>query len=383
MKRLAIITTHPIQYYAPVFKLLAERKNIDIKVFYTLGNAAGMHDRGFQKTIDWDIPLLEGYDYEWAENTSLNPNTHNFKGIINPHLIKQIIAYQPDAVLVYGWANQAHFKVLRYFKGKIPVYFRGDSTLLNKAAGMKNLVRKIWLKWVYHYVDHAFYVGQNNKNYYLKYGLKADELSFAPHAIDNERFSVKRKDEAERLRQSLNLTDGDMLVLYAGKFELVKNVKLLLSAFRQLGKSRVHLLLTGNGEEESDLKEQAANATNIHFMDFKNQRFMPVLYQAADLFCLPSKSETWGLAVNEAMACGKAVLVSDRVGCAVDLVKPGINGSIFISNDPSSLLKELDKLTESRAQLNKLGSASKELIKDWNFTNIAVAIEQQLLNEAH
>ena len=118
-------------------------------------------------------------------------------------------------------------------------------------------------------------------------------------------------------------------------------------------------------------------------MDFRNQSFMPVIYQSADLFCLPSKfGETWGLAINEAMACGKAILASNKVGCAIDLVKPGVNGAIFISDDQQSLLKELDRLTESKEQLNKYGAASKEIIKDWNFTNIAVAIEHQLLNEA-
>src|SRR5215217_7645662 len=136
--RLAIVTTHPIQYYAPVFKLLTERKRVDVKVFYTWGTSAQhKHDPGFGRTIDWDLPLLEDYDYEWLENTSGNPGSHHFKGIINPDIIDRINAYQPGAILVFGWAYSSHLKVLRYFKGKVPVWFRGDSTLLDESNSIK------------------------------------------------------------------------------------------------------------------------------------------------------------------------------------------------------------------------------------------------------
>ncbi len=89
MKRLAIITTHPIQYNAPLFKLLSKRNNISIKVFYTWGEAVlqKKYDPGFGKTIEWDIPLLEGYEYTFVENTAKKPGSHHFSGIDNPRLI--------------------------------------------------------------------------------------------------------------------------------------------------------------------------------------------------------------------------------------------------------------------------------------------------------
>src|SRR5690606_24455591 len=189
MKKLAIIITHPIQYYAPVFKLLAAQCHV--KVFYTWGEKAikPKHDPGFGKAIAWDIPLLGGYEYEFLENTAANPGSHHRKGIINPHIIKRIVAFEPQALLVYGYAYDSHFRAMRYFKGKIPVWFRGDSTLLDHADALKSLVKSIYLKWVYQYIDKAFYVGSNNKAYFKKYGLKEEQLVFAPHAIDNLRFA--------------------------------------------------------------------------------------------------------------------------------------------------------------------------------------------------
>ena len=385
MKKLAIITTHPIQYYAPVFKLLHGRGIISIKVFYTIGEQnISKYDRGFGKIINWDIPLLEGYTYEFVRNTSNNPGSHHYKGIINPTLIRQITDWEPDAVLFFGWAYQGHLKAIRYFKGKIPVYFRGDSTLLNEQRGVKKVAKYFFLKWVYSHINHAFYVGTNNKAYFKKYGLKDNQLSFAPHAIDNDRFTINHIDEAKTLRLSLGIDDDKILILYAGKFEYVKNVDLLLNAYIKLNKPNVHLLLVGNGANEKLLKTAASSspfATNIHFLEFKNQSYMPILYQAADLFCLPSLSETWGLAVNEAMACKKAILVSDMVGCAADLVKENFNGEIFENQNIDNLLIKLDRLTQSKTNLLTYGENSSTIIKDWSFLKIAEAIENKL-NEA-
>ena len=386
MKKLAIITTHPIQYYAPVFRLLHARGIIGIRVFYTLGASDGpQNDPGFGLDITWDIPLLEGYEYEWVENIAATRGSANFGGIVNPRLIAQINAWQPDAVLVVGWAYDSHLKALKHFKNKIPVYFRGDSTLTDQKTGLKSLLRLLFLKQVYRNVDHAFYVGQNNKAYFKKYGLKDHQLTFAPHAIDNDRFKQDRQQEADALRLSLNVLSDDTLIVYAGKFKPAKNVDLLLSAFIKINKPSTHLLLVGNGEDEQALKKAASEsniAPNIHFTDFKNQSYMPVIYQAADLVCLPSeKNETWGLCINEAMACSKAVLVSDKCGCAIDLVQNGKNGFIFKSGSIDELATGLTTLTMDGTMLKQYGEASAKKIEPWNFLNIATAIENQLLHE--
>ncbi|MDO3627487.1 glycosyltransferase family 4 protein [Mucilaginibacter sp. BT774] len=382
MKKLAIVTTHPIQYYAPIFRLLTERRKIAIKVFYTWGSVdQRKFDPGFDKTIDWDIPLLTGYAYEFVQNTSSDPGSHHYKGIINPNLIREIKEWSPDGILVFGWAYHSHLSVIRHFKGKVPVYFRGDSTLLNHEKGWKSIARLLFLRWVYRHVDVAFYVGSNNKAYFKRFGMKDRQLVFAPHAIDNDRFSEDCSEEARSLRSSLKISDNDILILYAGKFEDVKNVELLLHSFGQLEQTNVHLLLTGNGVKEMQLKklaEACANGERVHFLNFKNQSYMPVLYQAADIFCLPSLSETWGLSVNEAMACGKAVLISDMVGCGPDLVKSGCNGMTFKSNDLLDITAKLKKLSISKKMLKEYGHCSKIIIDEWSISKIAGAIENTL-----
>ncbi|WP_406825660.1 glycosyltransferase family 4 protein [Pedobacter sp. KACC 23697] len=418
MNKLAIITTHPIQYYAPVFKLLAEK--IQLKVFYTWGNqSVAKYDQGFVKQIEWDIPLLNGYDYLFLENTAKDPGTHRFSAIFNPTLIKEINDFKPDAILIYGWAWKSHLKVLHFFKGKTPVYFRGDSTLLDQHQNFRRLLRKYFLKWVYKHIDKAFYVGTANKAYFKRFGLKDDQLIFAPHAVDNDRFANGNILEAEVLRTQLGIKIDEILILFAGKLEPKKNPELLLDAFIDLDLKNSHLLFVGNGMLEERLKIKVKGLrfsgegltekvpfgyvqddskfsselraerlkesvkSRIHFIDFQNQSQMPVVYQACDLFCLPSQGpgETWGLAVNEAMAAGKAILVSDKVGCATDLVSPGINGEIFKSGDLTDLKQKLKVFTENKNKLAQMGLASQKIIKDWSFEKQVNQIIEAIQNK--
>lgn len=375
MKKLAIITTHPIQYYAPVFKLLA--KEIQLKVFYTWGEQSMIkYDQGFNQQIEWDIPLLDGYDYQFLVNISKNPGTHHFKGINNPGLLSAVQDFEPNVILIFGWAWKSHLKALRFFKGKIPIYFRGDSTLLDQQKNFKSLLRKLFLKWVYSHVDKVFYVGNANKSYYSQFGLKEKQLVFAPHAIDNNRFGKIDPQETTEIREKLAINQNSILILFAGKLESKKTPNLLLKTFKQLSNPYLQLLFVGNGELEKELKITAGNFSNIHFMDFQNQSKMPAIYQVCDLFCLPSKgpNETWGLAVNEAMAAGKAVLVSTKVGCAADLVKPGINGEVFKSNNLNDLMQKLKELTKNKEKLIEMGIQSQKIIQDWSFEKQVKAI---------
>ncbi len=384
--RLAIISTHPIQYYAPIFKLLHQHKKLEIMVFYTWGKAGlNPNDPGFGRKINWDIPLLEGYDFQFERNTAKKPGSHGFWGIKNPDLIKNIKAWQADALLVFGWAYQSHLQALIHFKNKIPVFFRGDSTLLDKKNSAKNSIKTFLLRLIYSRVDHAFYVGTNNKAYFNYYGLKERQLSFAPHAIDNERFAAEKPVEATTLRKKLGIGSEEIMILFAGKLESVKNPGLLLQAFETLNQPNTHLLFVGNGPLEKELKAKKVvlkTASQIHFLDFQNQSAMPFIYQSCDLFCLPSNSETWGLAVNEAMACSKAILVSDKVGCAADLIVKGENGFIFQTGNETDLVLKLQLLCQQKAVLKAYGQASAEIIKSWNFNVTAIAMKNAILNYA-
>ena len=385
MKRLAIVTTHPVQYNAPLFIMLQERNKISLKVFYTWQQAEKgiKFDPGFGKKIDWDIPLLDGYDYCFVKNTAAEPGSHHFSGIINPGLNDAIIEWNADAVLVFGWSFKSHLQCIRFFHGKIPVLFRGDSTLLDEKPGLRSILRRISLKWVYRHIDHALYVGQQNKAYFTKHGLKNEQLVFAPHAIDNSRFADRDNsyhEAASRWRIALGIAEEDIVFLFAGKLEPKKNIELLITAFSAIKPQGGHLIIVGNGPLEKKLKENYLGRNNIHFLNFQNQSYMPVVYNLCDVFVLPSKGpgETWGLAVNEAMAASRSVIVSDKCGCAVDLIDIGKNGYVFESGNEVDLVEKM-KLMLNKKRTKKMGEHSKFIIQDWSMEKVCTSIEQIVL----
>lgn len=383
--RLAIVTTHPIQYNAPLFQLLAQQEGLHLKIFYTWGQSKEkIYDPGFGKNIRWDIPLLEGYDAKFLTNTAKVPGTHHFWGIINPDAIEMVADFLPDAILVYGWSFYSHLKILYTFKGKIPVFFRGDSHLLNETAtfSFKKLFRHIALLWVYKYIDKAFYVGQANKAYYLRHGLRPDQLVFAPHAIDNRRFEANQPENehhAQEWRAKLGIAAHEITFMFVGKLEAIKNVNLLISAFKKLVDVNTRLILVGTGPDEPDLKKQAAGDRRILFLGFQNQDKMPMVYRMSDVLVLPSISETWGLSVNEAFACSRPAIVSDKVGCGQDLILHQQTGWIFNLHQENGLVEALNQaLQQGSAGLSRMGQQAQKLITNWSYTQTVAAINQAL-----
>ncbi len=379
MKKLAVVLSHPVQYYSPIFELLNSRKVVKVKVFYTHEPKSFEYDKGFGQNVEWDVPLLKGYDYEFVSN---NGNyKRGFFDVKNPSLLSSINSWNPDAILVFGWNYYSHLKAMKFFHGKIPVLFRGDSTLLDESKGLKKYLRRWFLTYVYSKVDKALYVGEANKKYFEIHGLNSSKLVFAPHAIDNNRFGAFLGSEKLTLiRDKFNIPHSSIVVLFVGKFQSKKNPELLINAFSQLESQNAHLILVGNGEQDMKLKKTAEKNPNIHFAGFLNQSELPLYYAASDIFCLPSKGpgETWGLAINEAMAAGNAIIASNKCGCVYNLVENNQNGFIFDSDNLHDLKVKLERLISNRDVINKFSLKSLEKIKSYSFENIVVAIENIL-----
>lgn len=359
--RLAVICTHPIPYYIPVFQLLS--KHTLLKVFYTTSRP-GAYDKGFHMQLEWDIPLLKGYRHEFLKNDSFRPGTHHFFGTVNMGATAAISRFRPDYLLIYGWANHSHFSIIRHYHGTIPVLFRGDSNMLRKSSQCFLALRKITLKYIYKHINIALYTGAENRIYFKYYGLKEHQLIFAPHAIDNNRFS--RTSHGPSLRKALGIDEKEILILFTGKMTRDKNPQLVLETFIDANIPQASLLLVGSGPLAKKLSTKYKHP-RIHFLPFQNQSEMPRIYQSCDLFCMPSTHETWGLALNEAMAAAKAVLVSDRVGAATDLVRPAW-GMCFKSNDKNDLQNKLRLLTTDRKTLVTMGLQAQKFVREWSFS---------------
>lgn len=374
-QRILVITTHPIQYHAPLFAYLTKHGAYQLKVLYTSGQGAGeLYDAEFGKNRSWNIDLLNGYDYEFLRNNSKNKEVDNFFSISNPDLLNKINAYKPAVLLIFGWKHYSHFQVMRHYKGKIPIVFRGDSTTLDDRHGnfFKVAFRYAFLRWVYSHADFAFSPGTASDKYFLNAGFHSRQIFRAAHAVDNDwfkNFSGEEREALDKLKSQFHITEDETIFLFAGKFTPKKNPLLLISAFCAIATDNpgARLFLVGDGILEEKMKSKCQSlpdsvAQRITILPFQDQPGMKLIYRLANVFVLPSAGpgETWGLSVNEALACGTPVIVSNQCGCAPDLVKDGINGYVFESGNISSLQQKMvifcDKKVRNQFSANALSS---------------------------
>jgi glycosyltransferase involved in cell wall biosynthesis len=347
-RRLAVVLSHPTQYYSPWFRWLRAHTDLEFRVFYLWdAGVTAQPDPEFLTTFKWDVDLLAGYDSEFVPNTAPRPGTHHFRGLRNPTLTARLTDWQPDAVLLFGYAYASHLRVINWARRqRVPLVFRGDSHFLGRSTPGR--LRTFVLRRLYARFAAVTYVGQANRDYFTALGVPPEKLFFAPHAVNHELFdpSVAEHTAAARaLRAQLQIPASTRVVLFAGKFVPAKQPFALLDAFLALDQPGTALVLVGDGPENTVLRARAASAPagRVFFLPFANQSEMPSRYLLADIFALPSRGhyETWGLAINEAMHLGRPCLVSDRVGCQRDLVTDGDTGWVFAAAHPTELREKL------------------------------------------
>ena len=346
--RLAVVLSHPTQYYSPWFRWLRANTALEFRVFYLWeAGVTAQPDPEFLTTFKWDVDLLSGYDSEFLPNTARRPGTDHFRGLRNPTLTARLAAWQPGAILLFGYAYASHLRLIAWARRhRVPLVFRGDSHFLGRPR--PGWARALILKHLYRKFAAVTYVGQANRDYFTTLGVPPEKLFFAPHAVNAALFDPARPEPtlaARTLRTQLGLAPSTRVVLFAGKFVAAKQPRELLEAFLALNLPDTALVLVGDGPEKTALQERArsAPAGRVHFLPFANQSEMPARYLLADIFALPSRGlyETWGLAVNEAMHLGLPCLVSDRVGCQRDLVTDGETGWVFHADDAAQLRAKL------------------------------------------
>jgi glycosyltransferase involved in cell wall biosynthesis len=363
-RRLAVIVSHPIQYYVPLYRRLAKRDDIELRVFFTWhAAAAAQYDPGFRQEVTWDIPLTSGYESEVVPNVSSRPGSDHFWGMRNPELVRRVLNWKPDAVHITGYAYASHLYAMRaFYKQGVPVLFRGDSHLLDCEPQWRLGLKKAVLSRVYSWASLCLYVGKHNYDYYRELGVPDSRLFYCPHSIEVERFSQPNEQlekEARAWRKEQRIPDEARVVLFAGKFEPKKRLLELMKAVAQMQNRHLVFVMVGNGELENEVQRLAAQSPDkFRVLPFQNQSIMPVVYRLGDIFVLPSAyNETWGLGANEALASGRSVIVSDKVGCAPDLVKvAGDNCKVFrVDNweDFQAKVKSLLSLNTDAAELRR------------------------------
>lgn len=385
--RLAILASHVIQYQAPLFRMLASQPEIELSVFFCSDwGAQSYHDEGFGREFKWDVPLLEGYRFEFLPNWSIRPNASRFWGRINPRIILHLKRRNFDAIWVHGWARFTDWTaMLAAFTFKVPVLIRGESNLLPALPSWKSALKRIVLRSLFRRTSAFLAIGRLNAEFYRAYGVPKEKIYMVPYAVNND-FFLSQADKLANckgeLKQELGIASELPVVLYCGKLIEKKRPLDLLKAFEYVSRTlKAVLVYVGAGSLEPALKQYAeARHLPVVFAGFRNQTELPKWFAIADVFALPSADEPWGLVVNEAMCFSLPVVASDQVGATGDLVRGGVNGLVFTSGDARSLSEHLELLLSDPVLRARFGQKSREIIEHWsyreNVNGILTCLEQ-------
>ena len=373
--KIIILNSHPIQYFTPLYKYGSANSG-DLEVWYCSDESLkGNYDPGFSKKIKWDIDLLQGYNYRFFKNSSPKPSIHNgFFGLINLGIIKALFKEPKSIVIIHGWGYVTHVLTIIFAKmfGH-EVALRAETP--NKQEDLKprllTRLKHLYLRFLFLFVKTFLYIGQENKQFYLRLGQKGKKFIFAPYSVDNERF----QQESNQLSKSeakafLNIPQQSFAILFCGKYIDKKRPLDLLKAFKLANVTTSVLVLLGEGELRQEIEEYIQNQqlqNNVILTGFINQSDLYKYYKAADVFVMCSGlGETWGLSVNEAMNFGLPLIISDTTGCASDLVKS--NGYIFPTGDIAKLAYFIQKMSNSNIEKRMVMAAeSLRIINNYSF----------------
>lgn len=350
--RIGILTTHPVQYYAPWFRYLAER--VSLKVFYAHEQTAKEQaDAGFGVEFDWDTDLLTGYEYQWLRNVSPSGTRPRFLRYNTPEISDAVRDGAFSAFLIIGWDYLSAWQACRAcLKNSVPVFMRGDSQLRNRRSALKLLLKRIAYPYALKKFSGHLYVGARNREYLARYGVPGDRLHFAPHFVDCEYFkscadTAEASGQCASLRRLYRIPDDAFVFTFVGKLIDKKRPGDFLEGFEKYQRSgdaqNVHALIVGEGPLRGSLEQMAASlGERVHFTGFVNQSEIPAYYRLSDVVVLPSDArETWGLVVNEAAACGRPAIVSEEVGCSPDLIDNEYTGFTYELGDRDLLVNRM------------------------------------------
>lgn len=388
--KIAYLATHPIQYQAPLLRHLT-KNGFDITVFFCSDfSVREHHGEGFGNiSIKWDVPLLDGYKHEFLPALGDNQRITFFRPF-NYGLRKRLKQEQFDVLWIHGYSRWFHLWSMATAKSLgLKVFIRDEATAISANRNrLKRVAKRLFFFLLDKFVDAFLAIGLLNGDYYAENGIAREKIILVPYTVDNDLFqSQARKGSAAKdsLIGSLGLEPRRPVILYSSKMMRRKCPDLLLEAYIKLsvdGKTepQPYLIFVGDGEMKTAMQERIEQLhwTSVKFLGFKNQTELPVLYNLADIFVLPSVNEPWGLVVNESMNAKAAVVVSNQVGCAPDLVRSGENGEIFKANDVDELKRAIEQIIKDPSLCKQMGEKSLEIINRWSFNEDTEGLKRAL-----
>jgi glycosyltransferase involved in cell wall biosynthesis len=245
MQKIAYFLSHPIQYQTPLFQKINNIEHIDFEVIYYTDHTLGGLDNEFGININWDIPLLKGYKYQFLKNYAKNPDVFGqFWGLVNWGVISYLIRSRPNFVVLHGWSSFSNLLLLVVANLlRIKIIMKAESPLKQERGKSKK--NKLFKKLILKMCNRFLYIGKENKAFYKSLGIKEHQLFYSPYCVDNDRFkkdiSLYNK-EIDDIRISLKIDAENRIALFCGKFIDKKRPLDLVKALKEIKNKNLSLV---------------------------------------------------------------------------------------------------------------------------------------------
>lgn len=372
MKRVLLLNNVPAPYFTPLFEQIGAQSGWDLTVCYS---------------SDWNQDV--GWQTKFAQTGTshriiiLDQQNHRLRQLLGSSTASAICLFQillfhrPDYLICYGYTLKPQMVALLWAMiTGTPFAVSGDANCYtDSAVGMKRLFKNLWLREVTKGAAALIAVGTASRMFWESYGAQSTQLFKAGFAVDNAFYAqacAARERDAADLRNQIGL-NGKVVFLFVGRLIQRKNVDLIIQAQIQLACDKSAVVIAGSGEQAEALKKIAGDHPDICFVGNVVPQDLPLYYAMCDVLILPASQEPWGLVVNEAMACGLAVIAHKDCGAAVDLVdeKNGVKLETFSTNE---VARAMQRLTDDKSLLRSMQQNSREKIKHWSIEAAAQEI---------
>lgn len=370
--RVLTISSHPIQYGAPLFRIMATHPKLDFQVAYcSLRGAEAGFDPEFGANVQWDVPLLDGY--KWTHIPNRGNGSENFLAWRNTGLWKFIRHGNFDAVISHVGYVRATFWIACFAARSvgIPFIFGTDASSIEPRdeSRWKLAAKKIIWPAVFSLAGQVLTASSAGRDMMISLGFPADRVSMTLDTVDNDWWRAQANAaDREEVRRSLRVSPQEKIILFCAKLQPWKRPMDLLQAFASAAIQDAKLVFAGDGAQRAELEKEAAArgvSDKVEFLGFVNQSQLPRLYKAADLMVIPSRYEPFGLVVNESMLCGCPVIASDRVGAVRDLITHGETGYVYPHGNTNALATLLKSALADPAHLQSIRERALQRIATW------------------
>lgn len=371
MPRIAIVVSHPIQHFCPMYAKLATSTDWTLHVLFGYAFGAKPYfDKAFAKTIQWDSLRLDEFSHEFLNDDI--PQEISPLQIDSDRLETRLDALQPDVLIVYGYIQPLQRRAMRWAQRREkPVLMISDAHVHATSSSLRRVAKEFILPRVLSKLSGCLTVGDSNDAFYRHYHVDAKKLFRSPFPIDIDLYEqsyINRSQLRAEVRKNHLITDDQLALSTVGKFEVGKrqiDLILALERLTELPKNRLVLMLMGSGALESELRAAAERVTHhrVIFAGFVNPGELPPYYAGSDVYAHVSSLDRHPLAISEAIYMGCPVIVSDAIGSVgpTDDVQNGRNGLTFAVGDVDSLALAIRRLALNADLRQQFSQASHDI----------------------